>query len=438
MHRRRFLAAVGTGAVSAGCLGRDERKDDVPPDDTAFTASLDGVTTYRYLLDLSYGGSLDVRAPHVTDLPAGARAAVESAIEEGRYEIDDPSDELRYAVRTGYAAADDRIYGLDSTFPELVLTLDPVPRDAAAPGRTADVNGDVVRRTRAVNEVVGSLVRGKLEHRTTALDPKLRAFLSEYDFVRHSDGCGKLTLSVDDPGPPYALRATPADESRIRGGTVADLADLPPAARRAIRGAFETDGRRYRMHDLPAELEESVAAYDYVRIEGEYYEPYLFAARPESLPVRFEAALGDAAIAPDSPATLTRSVTNTGHVPVTLFCGAPPPFGVLSAKRRDGEGGVVLWSDRYETSDYVHPRDDGTVIVNSIGLGVPLLPGETMRRTYLLRADARNLAPGTYVVDDYFGVRRWGEDGGERETGRIRDTGDYPYRLALTVASTGG
>lgn len=189
--------------------------------------------------------------PVIADLsavPSDARSPIESAIEDGKRELEEVPDPLARTVADhAYVRDGDAYYELAGEFPEYVLASEIHDRDAvdAEPGDETVLDlRDLRDESEAAYDMIVAAMRD--EARRVALPPALKTVLDEYDYVWRQPTFVELSVTVDDPGPPYELRATPVSRADVLAeldetGTLIAVDDLSDAARREVRAALEDE-----------------------------------------------------------------------------------------------------------------------------------------------------------------------------------------------------
>ncbi|WP_227357304.1 hypothetical protein [Haladaptatus salinisoli] len=100
----------------------------------------------------------------------------------------------------------------------------------------------------------------------------------------------------------------------------------------------------------------------------------------------------------ESPGTIEFRVTNRSDEERVIMSGPSPPLSVLWAEADSDDRSFLLWGE-YASSGHISFRD-GELEVNSVGIGTRIEPGETIIRTYEIRAGTDGLAPGDYVISE--------------------------------------
>jgi hypothetical protein len=91
-------------------------------------------------------------------------------------------------------------------------------------------------------------------------------------------------------------------------------------------------------------------------------------------------------------------VTNRSDEERVILSGPSPPLSVLWAEADSDDRSFLLWGE-YASSGHISFRD-GELEVNSVGIGTRIEPGETITRTYEIRAGTDGGAPGDYVISE--------------------------------------
>lgn len=446
MRRRRLLGGLAAGAsLLAGCIGStddpgggdgtggtptataDGTGPTASPDPEVRTLSVEEVvnvtSTATHALRLNdLGESPRGRLPALSELSDRRREVVEAAI-DGVYRTDDVPDWLAdFVGGTRFVRADGGHYRLSDTLPTYAVTAEAAEASSVS-GRIAD--GEAYREAVTHDGVVMTgLVRIARREgiEFTHLWPSLREFVDEYDAVRYRGDVVRLSLSVDDPGPPYAVTAERVPPTALAEDPVWDATDAPADVRGILANATDADGV-YRVDDPPAPLLEPLRANRFLYFEGRFYTTYVEDRGP--VPVSMDATFADPTL-DDDPARLRIALHNERDGPVSVFSGAPPPFGVL---RYHPEGAPddrrLLWSDAYAESTHVLTSGHTVDGVEDIGLSTEVAAGESVSQSFVV--EDRSLAPGRYSVEGSVGVSVPGtNDGGG-------DGGSFDYRVVLAV-----
>lgn len=120
--------------------------------------------------------------------------------------------------------------------------------------------------------------------------------------------------------------------------------------------------------------------------------------------------LVDPSIAPDSPAEIEATVTNTADEAIRVSSGAPWPFGVVWAESADDAAPITLWSDAYAESDYVDTDGKHVEGVDAVGLVEALDARESITRAFEIHAETPHFEVGTYNASIACGVEPEGSD----------------------------
>lgn len=429
MNRRDLLAACGfvvSGSLSAaaGCLARDGTSRTDGGDDPSKSAAggrLDviGVETPTDAIRLNdLGTSPGVDIPTVDSLPKRERRVATSALADGyRTDADPPPDWLAAFVgETPYLRRTGDYYRLDHDLPRYTITAEE-STDAAVDGRVADaetyreaVTHDGVRTTGLLR------IARKEGFRLVYLWPSLRQFLDNYDAVRYRGSLLSVSVEVDEDGPPYEVTATRIPPGEVTDESVYDASEASEAVREAVRAAGETRG--VYAGDLPPALLAAVADHQYVYLDGTFYWAGL--ENQNELPVGLEVTVPQPAVPEGGEPRVRLALVNEGDRDVSVFSGAPPPFGVLRVEAVDGDGGSLLWTDAYRESSHVRTEGKSVTFVQDIGLTTPLPAGSRIDRTFTL---VGALDPGEYVLRGDVGIEFAESDGG----------GTLPYRVSFRV-----
>ena len=429
MNRRALLSACALGAgtllsTTAGCLARDGSPptDGGPGDPSGATGDrrlevvgVETPTDAVRLNDLGTSPSVDV--PDVESLSDREQRVVSAAL-DGDYETDDPADWLvSFLSETPYVRREGVYYELDNTLPRYTITAAETTADAVD-GEVAD--GEAYREAVTHDGVVFSgLLRMARDNGFTTLNlwPSLRAFLDTHDAVQYRDDLFTMSLSVDDGGPPYTVTGRRISPTALTEVSVYDASEASDAVVEAVREAGETRG--VYAGDLPEELLDAVASHQYVYLDGTFYWAGL--ENRGALPVDFEASVTQSQFSESSVPKLRLALVNRGEQDVSVFSGAPAPFGVLRMEAVDDDDSrALLWTDAYRESSHVGTDGTSVTMVNSIGLTTPLPAGDRLERTFEVLGSP---APGEYVLRGDVGIGFPGSDG----------DGTLPYRVTLRV-----
>lgn len=117
---------------------------------------------------------------------------------------------------------------------------------------------------------------------------------------------------------------------------------------------------------------------------------------PSALAITAE--LKNERVTPESPGVIEFRVTNRSDEERVIMSGPSPPLSVLWAEADSDDRSFLLWGE-YASSGHISFRD-GELEVNSVGIGTRIEPGETITRTYEIRAGTDGVAPGDYVVSE--------------------------------------
>lgn len=424
MKRRSFLGFTGVGGIGLG--GSTLLAGGSP----TYRVDLE-LSTFEYVLSMrSYGPDVGEVTTRIADLEPDVRETVETAIEEGRVGIDDPSAALltffdRPEALPRYVVDGDVHHGIGADLPVFVVRFEGLP-----PG---DVDGEPATVAEYIEEITDD--RGRRgspvhelgeggEYRTYRLDPAVEAFVEDGGYLETREAVGRITIDAEDPGSPYEITASETSAEAVHGEVVLELADVSAAVRELLRAAI--DRRRVGLDAVPDELADLVASYEYVRVDDWLYGPEIEETGPTHLPLAFEATLVDDSVRPFDPARIELSITNTADERIGVSSGAPGPFDVLRAE--SGDDGVTLWSDAYAESDHVHTTAGRVRAVDDVGIVTELAPGETRTRAYEI--GRWRLALGTYTVDESVGIERYATD----ENGNRRsESTTFPYELRIRI-----
>lgn len=431
MDRRTLLRSSVAGLLAtAGCLGTFDRAGPTDAEsaetERATTGSPTGtdgarlrverVETFTHALRLNDMGTTPLRS--VTGFPALAdreRDVADAAI-DGTYETDGTPDWLvTFLSETPHVERGGTYYRLDHTLPTYAITAEAVPEDEVSGEiATFEAYREAVTHDGAIMTGLMRMAREEGGVEFTSLWPSLRSFLDRYDAVRFHGEVLDFSLSVDDPGAPYAVTATEVTMADVAGRSVWDASEESAAIREVVRAAGAESGV-YAFDDPPEGLLEGLDSHDHVYLDGTFYTTYV--EKREPLPVSMTAAFeGDG-----SAARIRLTLRNEDDGTVQVMCGAPRPFGVVRFRPAgDAETSHLLWSDAYEESDHVHTDGRDVVAVNSIGLTANVPAGGEVSRAFSFDWDS--IPSGEYTVEDDLGIGVADGDGGT-----------FPFRVVFRV-----
>jgi hypothetical protein len=408
--RRRALAALGGVGLGSGLVAA------IPSRRVA--ASL---RTPEWVVRVR--GPKAPAVPDLASLDPAARRAVRDAI-AGGYESTDPAAAVRDLFRVDdvtYVRADGAYYRLDPTLPVYEVWLAPVSEAAVEDPVTLD-EMEQCSHPDPRGFVPPPTARRGDPYRTYHLDPALESCIEDHPYLELGGEYYRYRTAVDDPGVPYAVDATRVSARTVAGieGPSVAWADVPSDARTLVRAAVESgrpndgDGSVTR-ESVPDSLRDVDARYDWIRRGDGFYAVDLDHAG--GAPIDVGVRVVEARTRELDPAWLAFSVTNTGGRPVRLSTGPPEPFGILRARRLDGDGedgtagddrrsdggaGLTLWSREYVTSRFIGTYAGRVAGVAAVGRSVTLRSGETREQRYAVRRNPGRLETGTYRVDDAF------------------------------------
>lgn len=429
------------------------------------------------------------RAESVEEFDEPTRGYVREAVEEGRADIDELDDALLEALESVRHVRDgDDVYALDHSLPEYVVTgeVADVTDDEVDEDRVVHVSDDIVRALGPDNRQIvmmrSSVVGGGRdgletgEYRTTSLTDELAEFLDETDYLGVStsenptvtDEYVELELSQDYPDERYVEADLLSHEELFEVDEARYPDELPDDVEEVVRTAVDGE---YRGDTLPEGFEEAVGD-AYFLIDDEAHRPELLVPDYDDVPVDVRAEVVDAEIReadeavdeetfeeyrdefedahdaddedalddlveevwddyrPDDGARFELTLENTSEESVSVFSGAPAPFGVLYAERTktdaDDDGGRrLVWSETYVEDGHVNVGPYG-LMVNDIGLNTEFEPGETETESYEV-----GYAPGEYRVEETVSVSRGRRGVGDEESWT------YPYTVVIGVEGEG-
>ena len=466
MDRRALLSAIcGSVVALSGCAG------DAPTTDSAANGTDDGSTgTDGERSDDGDGtaGLVDVElrtVPHVvtayepspnrgidpehvvseSEIPAALREPLAEAI-DGRFETDDPGDDLLAAVDEfriydrgelkPYVELDETRYAFEPTLPTFTAELadeeaeeydeDRVFRESS--GRDDLDSAAVETFVNALTAYGMSVARG--EYRRCVRPEPVAAFLDEYDYAEDMLGVSRIETAVENEAPPYAIAARELTEPDMWDRPVVDESALDDEVAAFFERALASphrepamtspDRSQYFTDEVPDAYEELAAEYEdppYYRIDGTVYSVFVGESRYDRLPVSVSVATGDDAareftlrVAPapenaDGDVEGPYTFTSRGALPSALWV-------VHEGEREE--------LDVVETEGIEGPppsRSDGEALES-------LSAGDEMAATY---AVPEGLPAGAYVSRGSFHVS-WGVP--DQTPG---EHGAYPFELELAV-----
>ncbi len=477
MRRRRFIAAsslAAATAATAGCIEAfggegSEPEDDQGERDTDVEEFDVELRHPGVVVDTAYSFSTERNdADEVEEIDDGVRSHVEAAVEDGVTEVDDPSSELLNMLQsTRYVLHDDRVYELEHSLPEYVVTgeeSDLAPDDVSEDdvvGMHEDVIRVVGTDNRQISRLANDVVEldgrrgyvGTGEFRTPTLQPRTEEFLEDTEYIGVStsedptavDVLVLLHVTEDDPDEPYTITATELSHEELYD--VEEARELDELDERHQEVFLEAVEGQYRGESLPEGFREAVEDVHYL-VDGEAHQAQILEPDYDDVPVELEVEVEDrgqgeshqppseedleryrerfeeaheedddekieeltdelwSLYRPSEPASFRLQLTNTGEETVQVFSGAPAPYGVLRVDDPEAPGGSrLLWSESYRESGHVNVGPHG-LAVHSIGLTTELEPGETLAETY-----EAAYPEGTYQVQDSITIeRRRGDD----------------------------
>lgn len=424
-------------------------------------------------------------ADPVEEFDESVREYVREAVEEGTVEVDEPDDALLDAVQgVRYVRDGDEVYAFDHRLPEYVVTgeVADIDGDEVNDDRVVSMSDDIVRAlgpdNRQIISMANSVVEtdgrrnfvGAGEYRTPSLTDELEEFLDETDYLGVPTGDDptaideyvELELSRDEAEEPYRLTAERLTrEELFEVDEVRDIGTLSEEVAEVVRTAVEDE---YRGDTLPDGFEDEVGD-AYFFVDDEAHRPELLEPDYAGIPMELEVDVPDDRIGvidepldeddleeyqdrfedahesddedeidalidelwdeyrPDDGARFELSVNNTSDETVTVFSGAPAPFGVLYAEDADNDDRRrrrLVWSESYVDDGHVNVGPRG-LSVNAIGLNTDFEAGETEAETYEV-----GFPSGEYRVEESLSVSR-----GRR--GEDEESWTYPYTVVIDV-----
>lgn len=418
MRRRELLRVTGLGlgaaVTTAGCLAEG------PAAVSPRRLELDRVETPTDAVRLNQLGPLPSgRAPTVESLSDPERSAATAAL-DGGYEVTEPEPPawlVAFVADTPYLRRDGDYYRLTDDLPRYTITAAETTEEAVD-GQIADsdtyeqaVTHDGVRET--------PLLTHAQDGGVTLIDPwlSLREFLATYDAVRYRGSVLSVSLTVTNDEPPYEVTGEPVTPTELTDDPVYDATDAPERVREAVRAAGETEG--VYAGDLPETLLDAVETHQYVYLEEAFYWAGLENRGTLSVDVAAEVVQPD--MTGDEEPRLRLALRNDGDREVSVFSGAPAPFGVVRLTAVETDAESLLWTDAYAQSSHVGTEGRSVTFIEDIGVTTLLAPGERLDRTFTV---VDSLPPGAYVLRSDVGIETPGDEGGG---------GTLPYRVYLRV-----
>jgi len=373
-----------------GTTDGEEAEDADADEDDAYTLSV-RVENPTYVVTTRSTFSHEMNNAETVDgFEEPARGYVREAVDEGRAGVEEPEDALLDALEgVRHVRDDDDVYALYHSLPEYVVTgrVADVSGDEVDEDRVVHVTDDIVRALGPDNQQIVRMRtsvfggRGELEtgeYRTTSLTEELESFLDETDYIAVStsrnptvtDEYVELELSRDDPDEYYveAERLTHEEVFDVEEARYPE--ELPDDIEEVVRTAVDGE---YRGDTLPDGFEDA-AGDAYFLVDDEAHRPELLEPDYEGAPVDVRAEVVDTEVGetheavdeetfeeyrgefedayesddedayedlaedvweeyrPEDGATFELSLVNTSDETVSVFSGAPAPFGVLYAR----------------------------------------------------------------------------------------------------------
>lgn len=261
---------------------------------------------------------------------------------------------------------------------------------------------------------------------STLTDAPAKTRVTDSDFVVSNLN---VSTSKTEPTKRYFLRITKVYTRSSSGDvqTVRDVSEVVDPAVRATLKDILRSGKIWR-DELPERFRDVVQEVDAFKWDAytdeddraTHWGIGIYRAFPDREPVvEFAAELVDERITPEDPGAITFSLKNTGEQTQTVFSGTVPPFSLLWAETPGQTGRALLWRDYIEEGcvDIYDIDREPRMSICDIGKNTPIEPGETLKRTYELRAnfDREPLAkwgfniPGQYTVDETLTYHREAE-----------------------------
>lgn len=123
-----------------------------------------------------------------------------------------------------------------------------------------------------------------------------------------------------------------------------------------------------------------------------------------SAPVGLEVSITEPNAVIEHPARLEFAVTNQADAPIRVQNTGIWPFGLLElvpSLETEEAGGTILWTSRYEQSQYVDAENRGNYGTEDTPLVHTLKPGGTVSKTYELHGDDIRGAGTRYVRGEF-------------------------------------
>jgi len=133
-------------------------------------------------------------------------------------------------------------------------------------------------------------------------------------------------------------------------------------------------------------------------------------------PFEFDVTVVDPDAIVEHPAELEFEVRNESDRPLRVRNTGVWPFGLLQLvySREESAAGTILWTERYETSQYVDAENRSSYGVESTSLVRALDAGDAVSETYELHGDGVHEAGTAYVIGEFespvFEYQRDGDD----------------------------
>lgn len=460
--RRQFLVCSGSISLSAftGCqTATDAGESDAssatssPGTDSASTAGSGSAPGLRFeresywlhgtKLPPGIVGFPDDEVDTLSDLDGPTKAAVKTALTDGRYATTQPPEALLGSVDdVTFVEYQGTYYSISHTFPTYTIRLDTSVPEATAPSeRIAELDSDTVEANEAVQDAIYTVTPHGMHHAgepytTTQLPAALRTFLDEYDYVKSSAAFGELVLTQTERPSPYSVTATEATDEQLYGRPVLEFESFSATAQQLIERTLADERTTPLNHDeaahsifpddIPDRFDRRLDRESYfVRVDGTIYG---FDARHlhwEDHPFEISTAVTDDTD-DESLAHITLAARNTGSRAAQFEMPGITPFGILWAYGPSGEH--VLWNPEYRATEDVSV-EDGAVAPES-HVTTEIGPGQTTETTYHFGRETTHVESGEYTIPGFIWVKWPTEPDQEKYDWRPEI---YPYTLTYTV-----
>ena len=352
----------------------------------------------------------------LADLNRSVRDAVRTAIDSPPYTTQDASQALLDGIDgVSLVTYEGTVWDVEHTFPTVTVRLDTdIPENEPVTDRTVTYDSEVVQSSDAIEDVVWTIAPHGVEteprpYETTRLDPAVRDFLDQYDYIETPVGVGEIVVSRTNRTPPHTVRAQEATDEELYGRRIREAVDYGPPTRDFVDRVLASDRKtpsnyqdRIRTiypDDIPHRFARDLDhGSHYVRVDDEVYGFDTRHVHWEDLPLEFHATVLGENAATAGPVDIQLTVHNSGDNVVRLQMAGLTPFGVLWAYGPGGEH--VLWNDAYEQTENI-VIENGSVVPESHA-ETDLHPSQAQSATYRLGHDnlgaVESLQSGTYEI----------------------------------------